>query len=178
MNPWSNIVQAVASCLYVIVTIGGFLLLRSQIKLLRHQIEQVDLSTRAETNGDLYTHQHSIHQFFISNPQFRPFFYGKKQLERTDPEFMTVMTVAEMIGDFSEHIYLQLPTLPDNIRDGWESYVKNLYDDSPALQLHFEEKRRWYSEEFIKLLLSRTEALAMQQSDERITNRSVHNKSL
>src|SRR2546421_1002091 len=89
----TNQVQATASILivlltlaYVVVTLFGFLSLRRQIK-------QVDLSTRGETHGDLYTHQHSITRFFIENPHLRPFFYDNKEVSSTDSEFIIIRAV-------------------------------------------------------------------------------------
>jgi hypothetical protein len=152
----TNQIQATASVIYtlltlayVIVTLVGFLKLKEQIK-------QVEISTRGEMYGDLYTHQHEITRFFIDNPNLRSFFYDGKKVSETDTELMKLRAVTEMIADFSEHVFIQLSNLPEGLRDGWEFYIKNIYRNSPVLQSHFEDEHsgRWYSEEFKKLLKS------------------------
>ncbi|MDT4952998.1 MAG: hypothetical protein QOJ02_1136 [Acidobacteriota bacterium] len=70
----TNQVQATATVVYVILTLAYVIVTLVGFLLLRRQIKQVDLSTRGETHGYLYNHQHSITRFFIDNPNLRPFF--------------------------------------------------------------------------------------------------------
>ena len=42
--------------------------------LLHRQNKQLEISTRGEMYGDLYTHQQVIHQFFVDRLDLRPFF--------------------------------------------------------------------------------------------------------
>jgi hypothetical protein len=129
---------------YVIVTLVGFL-------LLRHQIKQVDLAARGETHGYLYTHQHSITRFFIDNPMLRPLFYDNEEVS-AQLGYASIRAVTEMVADFCEHIYLQLPNLPADVGKGWVAYLRRLYASSPSLRLHLRENGAWYSDDFIILL--------------------------
>ncbi len=151
MFSWSwtdtNQIQATAAVMSVVVTLVGFFLLWRQIR-------QVELTTRAETHGYLYTHQDSITRFFIENSNIRPYFYDNKEVSITDSELGTIRAVTEMIADFSEHIYLQLPNLPKDVQEGWESYMKNLYNRSPALRSHFIDNGSWYGKDFIEKISS------------------------
>lgn len=158
----TNQVQATAGVLSVIVTFVGFLLIWRQIK-------QVDSSARGQTHSYLYTHQDSITHFFIDNPNLRPFFYDNKDLSGTESEIITLRAATEMVADFSEHIYLQLPNLPVDIREGWEFYMKTLYNRSPMLRIHFEVNGDWYSEEFIKIISSSYVDLEIQKEGEDVT---------
>ena len=171
MPSWAdtNQVQATASVIsliltlaYVVVTLVGFLMLRKQIK-------QVDLSTRGETYGDLYTHQHEINNFFIEHPHLRPFFYDDKELDPTDTQFENVRAVTEMMADFSEHVFIQLNNLPEGIRDGWEFYIKHLYRNSPVLRRHLadENNGQWYSHRFKELLQPLEDSLPPGRTDEK-----------
>lgn len=157
----ATVIYVILTLAYVIVTLVGFLLLWRQIK-------QVDLSARGETYGDLYTHQHEITCFFIDNPNLRPFFYENKEVNNTDPEFANVRAVTEMVADFSEHVFIQLSNLPEGIRDGWKFYIQDIYKNSPALRIHFEDENngRWYSEEFKQLLKSSYDNSSVQETDE------------
>ena len=163
MPTWADVIQAIAGVASVIATLVGFYWVRRQIK-------QFDLSARGETYGELYGQQHSITQFFIEKPHLRPFFYDGAEISSTDPEFRNVMAVAEMITDFLEHVYLQLPSLPDDIRQGWESYIKRIYTGSPAIQFHLRENGAWYGEEFINKLSETDNRLANAEERKGISN--------
>jgi len=139
----ASVVSVALTLVYVVVTFVGFL-------LLRHQIRQVELSARGETHSHLYTQQQSITTFFIANPTLRPFFYDNGQANGADEAI--VRPVAELVADFCEHIFLQLPNLPGDIRDGWQFYLLHLYDSSPILRQHFEKNGGWYSEELLQML--------------------------
>jgi hypothetical protein len=136
----ASVISTILTLAYVLVTLTGFL-------LLRHQIKQVDLSARGETHGYLYSQQHSITRFFIDNPHLRPLFYDDKEVSVGDPT--VIRAVTEMVADFCEHIYIQLPNLPEDVREGWERYLQFLYMSSPSLRLHLEENGSWYSDDFI-----------------------------
>ena len=62
------------------------------------------------------------------------------------------MTIAEMVTDFMEHVFVQLPSLKRDVRRGWKAYIKNLYDQSPAIREHLRANGSWYSIKFLKLL--------------------------
>jgi len=62
------------------------------------------------------------------------------------------MLVAEMIADFSEHVFVQLPSLSPDVQLGWQNYVKYIYEHSPAVRAHFADNGIWYSRELIQLL--------------------------
>ena len=158
----TNQVQATATVIYVILTLAYVIVTLVGFLLLRRQIRQVDLSTRGDTHGYLYNHQHSITRFFIDNPNLRPFFYDNKEVSPNDSEFTSLRAITEMVADFSEHIYLQLPNLPGDIREAWESYVRHLYKNSPVLRSHFENKETgaWYSQDF-KTMLSQPDAASV-----------------
>src|SRR5438067_10184411 len=159
-----NQVQASAAVGYVILTLAYVIVTFVGFLLLRHQIKQIDLSTRGETHGYLYNHQHSITRFFVDNPNLRPFFYDNKEIGQTDSEFVTLKGVTEMVADFCEHTYLQLPNLPIDVREGWESYMKHLYQNSPMLRLHFggQLSGTWYSQDF-KTMLSLPSQVSVAQ---------------
>lgn len=119
--------------------------------LLEGQIKQLEISTRGETYGDLYRHQQVIHQFFIERLDLRPFFYDGAEVKGDEVEIQTIKIVAEMMVDFFEHIFLQLPSLGEDTQEGWESYIVKIYRNSPAVREHIKTNGAWYSRR-IKLL--------------------------
>lgn len=120
--------------------------------LLQGQIKQLEISTRGETYGDLYRHQQVIHQFFIDRLDLRPFFYDGAEIQGEEDEVQTINIVAEMMVDFFEHIFLQLPSLGEDTQEGWESYIVKIYKNSPAVREHLRTNGAWYSHRLINLL--------------------------
>jgi len=155
MPLWTDKVQAIAIIVYVVLTFAHVIVTLVGFLLLRRQIRQVDLSTRGETYGELYSQQHAITTFFLENLRLRPYFYDNQEI-RADAEYLQIMAVAEMVADFLEHIYLQLPNLPADVRDGWATYMRRIYCNSPALRSHLEANGSWYSDELIEMLRSQT----------------------
>jgi hypothetical protein len=125
--------------------------------LLQGQIKQLEISTRGETYGDLYRHQQVIHQFFIDRMELRRFFYEGAEVEGQAAEVQTINIVAEMMVDFFEHIFLQLPSLGEDTQEGWESYIVNIYKNSPAVQAHITTNDAWYSTRLINLLKTKAQ---------------------
>jgi hypothetical protein len=141
----TNLLEAIAAIASPVITLTGFILIYLQIKELKK-------STLGGTYGALYAQQHSIHQFFIENPSFRAFFYGSQEIDHTHQDYEKVMAIAEMVGDFFEHIYLQKHNLPKDTWIGWQNYMLTIYQNSPALEEHFRSKRMWYGEKVVRLL--------------------------
>jgi hypothetical protein len=157
---WTDKVQAISSIVYVVLTFAYVIVTLVGFLLLRRQIQQVDLSTRGETYGELYRQQHAITRFFIDNLHLRPYFYNNQEIGGEGHEVSQIMPVAEMIADFLEHIYLQLPNLPQDVREGWQAYMRRVYNSSPALRHHLAENESWYSTEFIQVLYPQESATA------------------
>jgi len=145
MTTDANLLQALANFVTPIISLVGFGLIYLQIRELRK-------STLGATHGALYSQQHSIHKFFIENPTLRPFFYNNQELSPNHAEYERVMAVAEMMGDFFEHIYLQRANLPDDVWVGWRNYMLAIFQSSPALREHFGSKQMWYGAKVVNLL--------------------------
>jgi hypothetical protein len=91
--------------------------------------------------------------FFLANKLWRPFFYENRTItEAKGAQKKELMTIAEMVTDFMEHVFVQLPSLKRDVRKGWKAYIKNLYDQSPAIREHLKVNGSWYSIKFLKLL--------------------------
>jgi hypothetical protein len=141
MEPtWTDVAQALATIAAVLIALFGF-------PLLIFQIKQLERSIRGDTHEKLYNQSLEIMNFLFQYPSLRPYVYEGKELEANDIERGHVDTLMEMLGDYLEHILLQMPNLPGDIRPYWKNYVRDMLRSSPELQRYLHIRRQWYSEE-------------------------------
>jgi hypothetical protein len=119
---------------------------------------QVAAAIRANKNdayGDLYNQQNAIHQYFLTNTKFLPYFFDRQELKPDHPKYSElnreIEITAEMVVDFFEHIYLKLQILPDSVIDGWVNYMAARYESSPAVKRHLDVNGGMYSQNILKL---------------------------
>jgi hypothetical protein len=105
--------------------------------------------------------------FFVEHQRWRPFFYERRPIVEAhgEKQLKELMTIAEMVTDLIEHDFVQLPNLKGDIKLGWENYIKNLYQQSPAIRQHLNENGMWYSEKLVVLLQEKV-TLAKSRGDQ------------
>jgi hypothetical protein len=140
---WIQAVPPIVSVISLILTSAGL-----------YQIWLARRSLRTNTIAELYRQQNALNMFFVENQSWRPFFYEQRSVEEADfqGKLKTLMTIAEMVTDLMEHVLVQLPNLEPDIQLGWENYIINLYEQSPAIKKHLDENGAWYSEKLVELL--------------------------
>jgi hypothetical protein len=157
---WTDVITAIATGIYTLVTgLGLFFIWKQvrlgnrQVRLAIRQVRMTLLSARTTTIAELYIQQNTLNMFFFANHNLRPFFYGNRAIETADEaELPRIMIIAEMVSDFMEHVFVQLPNLTRDLRDAWTDYIRYLYKHSPAIQQHFIRNGEWYSQELRNLL--------------------------
>lgn len=117
-------------------------------------IRQIRLNHRTyreRSYGDLYSQQQAITKLFFDKPELRPYFYSGTPC--TDEKHRVLCEIlAEKITVSFEFIWLILPTLPEDVQDGWEHFMKFIYTNSPALQSHISEYPNWYDPDLLSTL--------------------------
>lgn len=102
----------------------------------------------------------------IEKPYLRPYFNGSKAIGPDDPNFETVMTLAEMHLDYFEQLeddfIYRVPLMEAGGRDRilWDNYIKELFGTSPALCQRLTEMKDSYSQK-----LERHKVLCKTSSD-------------
>jgi hypothetical protein len=145
-------------------------ILASALFLIR-QLKHNGKSYESNAYGELYAEQNNIHRFFIENDHLRPYFLSRPlasssrekpvneklenklnkivQSQSSGEEDIAeeVKIAAEMMADFFEHIWVKRNIIPEDARDGWLEYIKSRYNDSLAIQRHFDDpvSSKWYS---------------------------------
>lgn len=150
---WLSVVSALGPTIVGLIGLPVLIFqLRSFFQQLKAQADEISAMRQqvlAGTLGHLYQQQNTIHLFFITNADLRPYFYERRESRAANPE---LDSVSEMLMDFFEHIYLQQSNLPTEVWLGWKQYMKDMYDNSPSLQKFANEHRKHYGENMMKEL--------------------------
>lgn len=141
---WSE-VQAWAGIAAVVVTITGFGLVFRQIALVRRTLN-------SQANAVLSDQSLSILQFIAANPETYDYLYNSKPLTSSDPNFVVVRCLCEMVANYADMVVAMMPDLHPDVAKRWERFITDTVSCSPALRDHFRDHRLWYSDEVLDLL--------------------------
>jgi hypothetical protein len=132
-------ISAVASSMMVITTAFGFRYVYKQIQ--------------ATTVDHLYSRMHDIHKVLLDKPDL-----WRLLCSSEPPPIAELSTEArimvEMVADFFQQVYLELDHLPRNASLGWQRYMKDVFQRSPALHNFVVSKSDWYDRDFVSNLLN------------------------
>jgi hypothetical protein len=84
--------------------------------VLLYQLRQLRRSVQSDTHSKLYTEDYSVVHLFLAEPELRPFFYDDVPVNENDANSGEATVVAELLCSHFEHIILQRPNLPKDIR--------------------------------------------------------------
>lgn len=130
----------------VIITLVGFVFVAYQLFLLRRSI-------RSSTYQNVYQMMINIDNFFIENPDLKPYFYeGQIMEEREGLNYTKLLSVAEMLIDYFDNVYHQKDCMPRRTFEGFSEFMKDMYRSSPVLQEFLSQRKHWYPQKFIEYL--------------------------
>jgi hypothetical protein len=107
----------------------------------------------------VYVASNEITKVFIEHPQLREHFEKIEPLEAGDERDKRlrkqlsqdpivrdrVWALCAMHADFFEEVYFHKERHPLSDWELWRNYMKNVYDESPALRDYFSRRDAWYS---------------------------------
>ena len=117
-----------------------------------YQLSQVERSVRSATRWSIYDLAARVKQNIIDNPEARPYFHEGKEIAEDDKNYDKVMAIADMFCLYLEKIATQSEGISEENKKAWSEYVRGVYENCPAIQIHLEGKEQWYSDEFWKII--------------------------
>ena len=136
-----------------LVWIGSVTLLGLQLREMAKQSSHGARATLASVYQAMNDNMLQINRLFIDRPLLRPYFYGKQELTDESPEERErIEATAELFINFIDNVLTQMPLLPSNLADPWQTYFGSVTTSSPVLREFWERRREWYSEEMRALL--------------------------
>lgn len=125
-----------------LVALFGFFLVSQQLRIGRE-------SMNAQARGLIYQLSHNVYKLFVDRPELRPYFYGDIPIPTEEPERSQVLSAAELLCDYFEHIYFAGEQLAPELKDTWCSYMRMLYQSSDALKHYLDGMDSQYSPSFL-----------------------------
>jgi hypothetical protein len=148
MNPnpsWTEVCQAVASLAGVVLSLVGFLFVILQLR-------QNQQATDRQTHAIVYQLNQEIYSLLVNHPDLRPYFYENEKIPCDEPIRSKVLAAAEMICDMFEYIVLNDKSLGKEIRKGWMSYMRRMYQENQCLPEFLSIASAQYSDDFLSVL--------------------------
>jgi hypothetical protein len=119
--------NTIAACAGPLITLLGFLFLRSQLKGEREALE-------TQTASQIYGVGSGILQLFVNHPDCRPFIYENAPLPPREPQRSKVLAVTEIVCDHLENIVLHAQATDSRTIDVWTAYMRGLYARSAVMR--------------------------------------------
>lgn len=129
-----------------IVGVLGFLGLVVSVGLLIMQTRIAARATRAGVYQNVLVQMIDIDLFFIDHPELKPFFYNNMEISEEHPDYDRVLSVAEMLVDFIDGVFVLAPSMPEYPWHTWERYFRDLFASSPVLRKYWALYGDWYPE--------------------------------
>ncbi len=141
--------KAILEIVADVVSILGLPILIASIILLIRQL-------RIQAYQGVYDNMLSIDQFLVEHPELREYLYESKPLPTSDPvEFNRIIAAADMMLTFFEHVAGHKENMSEAKWRGWEEYMLDVFNKSPAMQFFWRTKGYWYDEELKRVLEKR-----------------------
>jgi len=117
-----------------------------------YQLRQVERSVRSATRWSIYDLSARVKQNIIDSPELRPYFHDGKEITVDDDNYDKAMAVADLFCLYLEKIATQGEGISEQNRTSWGEYVRDVYNNCPAIRLHLNGKESWYSDEFWEII--------------------------
>lgn len=140
----AQIFQALGQVIEAIISVLGLPTLVISLILVWKQLKLSANANRATIYQSVPLLAFDIDRLFIDRPELKPYFYRAKPLDRDDPEYDRVMTVAELFTDLMDYVTVVEPALPEYEWGSWKCFFRELVETSPALQQFLQEYGHWY----------------------------------
>lgn len=137
----------------VACTVAGLFFTGVGIIFIYRQIRSIDRQIRSASSAALHREMLEIDRFFIQYPELRPYIYSNKSLQNHAREdFDKLSSLAEMMCDICEHVYLQRETISHDLWPRWLEYMQFIHDHSPIMRKHLRDFHAWYTTDFLRLI--------------------------
>ncbi len=94
-----------------------------------------------DSMGRLYQQNNEIRMVFFNYPQLREYFFRDREISEDDSNYKQVLSVAEMILNYLEHLLIQKENIPEEQWSSWSDLIGVYYKGRPiirSMKLHGE----------------------------------------
>lgn len=142
---WTDVIMAWTAVASLLVTASGLIAVFVQVRDVRRTLS-------SNTQSKLCDQSFDILRYLTDHPITYDYFYNGKLLDENDPNKVVVLYAAETLANFMEHLILQEENLPKQQWKVWQRFIRNTYENAPALQTFIKTHREWYADDLIKIV--------------------------
>lgn len=136
--------QLVAAAIAPLLTVAS-------IYFVVRQLRKNEEATWSTTVEHVHARMHDIHRIFLEDPGLRPYFYENAPVPaagatgQAGDRRAKILVMAELICDYFEQVIWHHHHLPTSeAKEGWNLFMEQLFQSSPALRSHLWAQRRMY----------------------------------
>ncbi len=127
-----------------------------QTRIFAKQTEYVARSLLENSLESLNRQSRDITRIFLAYPELRPYFYGGKDIDESNPDFHRAETVAELILDIfwtmsTQAERVDISSVPQTDEGGvlWTNFVRDSFQLSPIMVRTLEKRKGWYGQPMV-----------------------------
>lgn len=148
-------IDLIARILSSIVTIAGLSVIVWQAFVATRALEVQAKAVEVQAWQGISNEMTEINKQFIEHPELYPYFEKNKQIKPNDRLYPKVISLADMILDFTDQFDDDFVRKLAGMEDGgkywnpWNNYFKDNFRRSPALCNRYIEVKSWYPDKGI-----------------------------
>jgi hypothetical protein len=145
-----------ADLLQAIASVGGLALAAVGLPLLYRQLVDVQRSVRGSAHAAIYAQAADVRAHLVEHPHLRRFFFDGARIDPDHPEYDRVVTIAELMLNYLEHVTVMTDALGDANRASLDRFCGEILRNAPIVRERLANGRGLYS----TALLARLESNA------------------
>jgi len=146
-----SIFVSVAGSAAVIVTLW---FVYRQTQIFARQTEYVARTLSMSLSETINSQIEDMTRIFIQYPEMRPYFYKGQPIDENHANYARAEAIAELIADTLFAIASQAKRSPEarSGQHGADSWLSDVFTQSPILVKFLTERESWYGKEFVELM--------------------------
>jgi hypothetical protein len=145
-------VAAVAGAVSAILVPGALWLAARQWREMAKQTERSVIAIKSSVYQSFASQLQEIALLFIERPELRKYFYDGSDAPRKEPQATQARALAAVFLDFMDTVAVQVVSIPEQDRDVWFAFFRDLLTTSPVIRQCWADTAEWYSLDLRRVL--------------------------
>ncbi len=137
-----QILQTIVNIIGLPLLIWSVLTVVKQAREMASQNELIARATRSSVYQSVIETTMGINRLWLEYPNLKPYFFENKEITAEHAEYARVTTIADMMIDLIDDVYVQSSNMPEYDWDSWKKAFQGIFATSPILRQYYVERRR------------------------------------
>ena len=135
-----------AETLQAYVAVAALLVALVGLPIIIVQLRELQRAVRSQAHAAIYSQAADFRSHLVAHPQLRPFFFAGVPIDADHPDYLRVITIAELYLNYLEHIAVTVDSFGRRNRPSLERFVRNALERGPVLRERLRESPAAYSD--------------------------------